>query len=128
MSNFELTLVLLVALQFKHFVCDYSLQNQYMLGKAGSTNWVHPLALHSLVHALGTMWVFIWFGLELALLLALTDFILHFIVDRIKASPTLGGRWNPTQPQFWWALGLDQMAHHLINILFVFTAIAYIKG
>lgn len=51
--------------------------------------------------------------------LSLADFIIHFTVDRIKASPNLGGRFNPTQPYFWWALGADQMAHHLTNYLFI---------
>lgn len=118
--------LLLLTLQLKHFICDYPLQGQYMLGKAGVTNWVKPLATHSLVHAAGTFIVFVWINPNLALLLAFVDFVLHFIVDRLKASPNLGGRWNPSQPYFWWALGLDQMAHHVINILFVYYALAYV--
>ena len=111
---------LLVLFQLKHFVCDYPLQNQYMLGKMQATNWIKPLAAHAAVHSLATYIITMYFvGLFTAILFALADFIIHFTVDRIKASPKLGGRFNPTQPYFWWALGADQMAHHLTHYLFI---------
>ena len=118
-------IIILIALQIKHFVCDYPLQSQFMLQKANKDNWVMPLLSHSLVHSIGTFLVFMFFDLKIALILSIMDFILHFVVDRIKASPNIGNRWSMDKPQFWWALGLDQMAHHLINILFV---IILIKG
>lgn len=123
MDSLQLAILLLVLLQLKHFICDYPLQTQFMLGKAGATNWFEPLLAHSAVHALGTFLVFIYFSLPLAILFAIVDLVLHFIVDRIKASPTMGGRWNPSQPYFWWALGFDQMAHHVINIVFVYLLV-----
>ena len=118
-------IIVLIVLQIKHFVCDYPLQSQFMLQKANKDNWIKPLLAHSLVHAIGTFLVFMFFDLKIALILSIMDFILHFVVDRIKASPNIGNRWSMDKPQFWWALGLDQMAHHLINILFV---IILIKG
>ena len=118
---------LLVLFQLKHFVCDYPLQTQYMLGKMQATGWIQPLAAHAAVHAIGTFIItIIVFNpayyldtVTLAVTLAIVDFIVHFMVDRIKASPKLGGRFNPTQPYFWWALGADQMAHHLTHYLFI---------
>lgn len=120
---------LLVLFQLKHFVCDYPLQTQYMLGKANATNWVKPLAAHAFIHLSGTWVVLHLYGMLFSLdyskyiftivALSLADFIIHFTVDRIKASPKLGGRFNPTQPYFWWALGADQMAHHLTHYLFI---------
>ena len=120
---------LLVLFQLKHFVCDYPLQTQYMLGKANATNWIKPLAAHAFIHLSGTWIVLHLYGMIFSLdynkyiftivALSLADFIIHFTVDRIKASPNLGGRWNPTQPYFWWALGADQMAHHLTHYLFI---------
>ena len=111
---------LLVLFQLKHFVCDYPLQNQYMLGKMQATGWKLPLAAHAAVHSLATYIITMYFvGPFTAILFALADFIIHFTVDRIKASPKLGGRFNPTQPYFWWALGADQMAHHLTHYLFI---------
>ena len=111
---------LLVLFQLKHFICDYPLQTQYMLGKMQATNWIKPLASHAAVHALATYIITMYFvGPFTAIIFALADFIIHFTVDRIKASPKLGGRFNPSQPYFWWALGADQMAHHLTHYLFI---------
>ena len=118
---------LLVLFQLKHFICDYPLQTEYMLGKMQATGWIQPLAAHAAVHAIGTFIITIIVfnpayyldAVTLAVILAIVDFIVHFMVDRIKASPNLGGRFNPTQPYFWWALGADQMAHHLTHYLFI---------
>lgn len=124
-------LILLVIFQIKHFVCDYPLQGQYMLGKMKATGWKLPLAAHAGVHAIATFTVAYLFldlaywldNLVFATVLALADFIIHFTVDRLKASPNLGGRFKPTQPYFWWALGADQMAHHLTHYAIIFAII-----
>lgn len=121
--------ILLVLFQLKHFICDYPFQTTYMLQKANLTGWVKPLATHAFVHAAFTTIIVMWFGVIattqpllffiLALAMGLANFIIHFTVDRIRASPKLGGRWNPTQPYFWWALGANQMAHHLTHYAFI---------
>jgi hypothetical protein len=46
--------------------------------------------------------------------------MIHFIVDRIKSSPKLGGRFKPNETYFWWALGADQLAHGLTYILLIY--------
>ena len=124
MSN-EL-LVLLIAFQLKHFICDYPLQNQYMLGKFKDKGWTKPLSAHCFVHALFTFVIslcFLWStngGIVYSLLLSVLDFIIHFIQDRIKASPKLLGRFKPDNKFFWWALGQDQMTHHLTHYLIIY--------
>lgn len=112
--------LLLIVFQLKHFICDYPLQGTYMLEKLRATNWVLPLAAHAAVHATATFLIAIWFSIHLAIILAITDFILHFTIDRLKASPNYGGRFKPDQPYFWWALGADQMAHHFTHYAFIF--------
>lgn len=108
--------LLLTVYQVKHFLCDYPLQRPFMLRK-GATGWawVAPLISHAGVHAFFTFWIAFCFKQHLALYLALFDFVVHFMVDRIKASPSILGRFTPAQPYFWWALGADQMAHHLTH-------------
>lgn len=115
--------ILLVMFQLKHFVCDYPLQTPYMLGKMQRIDWVKPLAAHAGVHSLFTFCITLIFVPSIAIYLALADFVIHFIVDRIKASPDLGGRFKPDQPYFWWALGADQMAHHLTHYVFIYLII-----
>ena len=112
--------LLLIVFQLKHFICDYPLQGTYMLGKLRATDWALPLAAHAAVHATATFLIAIWFSLHLAIILAIADFILHFTIDRLKASPNIGGRFKPDQPYFWWALGADQMAHHFTHYSFIF--------
>jgi hypothetical protein len=118
--------LLLVLFQIKHFLCDYPLQGAYMLGKFKTgKDWILPLSAHAGVHFLGTLFVSLWFvPFGFAVLLSVTDFAVHFSVDRIKASPNLLGRWKPDNRYFWWALGGDQMAHHLTH----YAIIAAIVG
>lgn len=125
MDNITTIFLLLVLFQFKHFIADYPLQTQYMLGKTKVTGWIQPLAAHAAVHSLATYIITMYFvGPFTAILFALADFVIHFTVDRLKASPKLGGRWNPTQSYFWWALGADQMAHHLTHYVFIYILIS----
>lgn len=122
---------LLVVYQLKHFIADYPLQGQYMLRKFLPTpHWILPLAAHAGVHAAMTATIALCVRPHAALWLALFDFAAHFTVDRLKASPNLGGRFKPltkdTYPTatddqkksntyFWWAIGADQTAHHLTH-------------
>ena len=126
MDNLTTIFLLLVLFQLKHFIADYPLQTQYMLGKTKATGWINPLAAHAAVHAWFTFLIILFVSPDnyLLYLLALVDFVIHFTVDRIKASPKLGGRFNPTQPYFWWALGADQMAHHLTHYVFIYILIS----
>lgn len=86
--------VLLIVYQIKHFLADYPLQGAYMLKKfMGGWDWVLPLAAHAGVHGLFTLAICLivaptmWW-------LALVDFVIHFTMDRIKASPNLLGRFK----------------------------------
>ncbi len=115
---------LLIAFQIKHFLCDYPLQGKYMLGKfkPDFRDWFHPLFCHATVHMVGTGLIYmgaVWVGIAKNTwwlgLLPLADGAIHFTVDRIKASPNMLGRWKPDNRYFWWALGADQMAHHLTH-------------
>lgn len=120
MSNsIESFALLMVIFQTKHFIADYPLQTAYMLGKFQAyPKYILPLAAHAGVHALFTgLIVLAYQQYDLVLKLVLLDFVTHFFIDRIKASPSLLGRYKPNEKQFWWALGLDQMAHHCVMIL-----------
>jgi len=94
--------VLLVAYQVKHFLCDYPLQTAYQLGKfKPGWAWVLPLTTHCSIHALGTFVIAFGFALYRdigdcgwVLHVMLFDFVLHFCMDRVKASPNLLGRFN----------------------------------
>lgn len=107
MTALGLVFALLVVYQVKHFLADYVLQGRYMLGKfRPGWDFVGPLLAHVGVHALGTYVISLvtfrlWLGapapLDLfywALALAVGDAAVHFVMDRIKASPRYLGRFK----------------------------------
>ena len=117
--------ILLVVYQFKHFLADFPLQREYMLKKF-SPNWDFflPLCLHAGVHAALTLFIVFIFHVANLWWLALVDFVIHFIMDRIKSGPRYLGRFNDRdKPGFWNALGFDQMVHHLTHLYIIWIII-----
>ncbi len=55
-------------------------------------------------------------GFLAAFILAAIDFGAHFGIDRAKV---LYGSFPMEDKRFWWALGLDQAAHHLCGFLII---------
>ena len=147
--NLTNIIILLLAFQVKHFVSDYPLQGKYMLGKF-KTGWdfMGPLTAHCIVHSFFTFFIAVAFNGDsmLALGLAAFDFAVHFIMDRIKAGPKYLGRFKAinefeykyytehTEKEyidilknrmkenrfFWWALGIDQMVHHITHYAIIY--------
>ncbi len=119
----ETIFVALILMQVKHLICDYPLQIPWMLGKFKPyPDFVRPLLAHSMVHFVGTQIMCLIFGWPLWL--AALDLVTHFVIDRLKASPSLGGRWKPDNRYFWWALGADQFAHHIVGIAIVWIGVS----
>lgn len=117
--------IMLVLFQLKHFAADFPLQTQYMLGKFKREEWILPLAFHSTVHAGLTLVIAMAFTNSISLIIVVTiiDFVIHFTMDRIKASPDLLGRWKPTDSMFWNMVGIDQMVHHLTHYFIIYLIV-----
>jgi hypothetical protein len=150
---------LIAIFHLKHFIADYPLQNEYMLGKFKEKDWQFPLLAHCYVHYIFTLVIAAFFAdMLVASGLAAFDFYVHFAMDRIKASPKMLGRFQALtktdfeehqkslialsnfsdqtyetiqrtfdkfekrkkeNKYFWWSLGLDQMVHHLTDLVVV---------
>ena len=111
-------LFLLVLLQVKHWYIDFVNQSDEEVQHKGTMlDWRGMK--HSAKHGAGTfvcLWAITgWPYVELAILLGLVDFLLHYIIDWTKMN--YGNR-DITTPQFWNHLGLDQMAHQLCYIAY----------
>ena len=125
----ETILIMLLAFQIKHLVADYYLQYPYMYENKGKAKgWFKPLLDHSLVHTLGTALIVVAYSIFIVKLsltvmigLILFDLVTHFITDRWKATR----KTDPSQAFFWESLGIDQMVHHTVGILIVFTIAMY---
>jgi len=124
--KYQLFMIMLLVYSAKHLIADYALQLpfKYMYGKfKPGLGYVLPLASHCAVHAVmtfGIVWSFVlvtkWhpipelkleeafpvtFSIYAALILSGFDFIVHFWMDRIKASPHLLGHFKTVTAQDW---------------------------
>ena len=118
--SLEWVFILLILFQIKHFIGDFPLQKQYMLKKTlQGWDFALPLASHCCVHAILTFAI-VWPLRPDLWWLSVLDFVLHFIMDRIKSGPNYLGRYNRwDQNGFWYALGFDQMVHHLTSFYII---------
>lgn len=127
-------LLLWLVFETKHYIADYVWQTEYMLRKFLPTGWERPLAAHCLVHAGLTLAICLFVNPALAVGLALLDFVVHFAMDRVKASPRLLGRYKSLcasefkdaskrqmrdNRRYWLAMGFDQYVHHVTNLAIV---------
>jgi len=111
----ELTLFLML-LQVKHFIIDYPLQTQQMIASKGIFA-DGPGVVHSLLHAAGSLLLLLFFtSITLAVLLALLDFVLHYLIDFSKKR--LNYRKTPQHKDFWTITGADQLAHQLCYLFY----------
>lgn len=111
---FAALLAVLVVLQVKHFICDYPLQTAYQLRNKGT--YGHPGGIiHALIHMAGTAFAFLVVtptpALGAGLLIA--EGLIHYHVDWTKENLNRRLGYTTQSNGFWWAIGADQLAHHL---------------
>lgn len=140
--HLPLWFILIVVYQVKHYLSDFIGQGKYMMGKFKSDwGFFLPLLAHIAVHFCGTVLITLWLvKWWVALLLGLFDATIHFIMDRIKAGPKYLGRFKGLSAKefstateqekkentfFWWAVGFDQLIHHMTHYCIILYCIAY---
>jgi hypothetical protein len=106
-----------IFLLFKHFLCDFALQNEYQL-RAKRTYGDIGGALHSCLHALATTPVFILLrpSLGLALAIVAAEFFVHYHVDWLKERILIERNWGVEDRAYWRMLGVDQLLHNLTYV------------
>lgn len=110
-------IAIFVVLEIKHFICDYPLQTLYELRNKGT--YFHPGGiLHSSIHALMTMAAFPFAPPSVALGTGIVvgEFLLHYHIDWSKEQIIRRMGWVSSDREFWWAIGADQLLHHLTYI------------
>ena len=133
--------ILIVAFQLKHYIADYILQFRIKdaIKKFDAEGWIKPLSIHAFHHFGGTFTIstlylgycefcpyslYFW---TLVMSVSILDFVAHFTIDRLKASPNIGGRFHYPTKEYFQIMGLDQMAHHLTHYLITFALIYFSK-
>lgn len=94
-----------------------------MLGKfKDGKEWILPLLSHVAVHGLFTLGLCLLLNPSLWWLM-FVDMVIHFIMDRIKASKDLLGRWKHDEKPYWMVLGVDQTVHGLTDLLVLYLLV-----
>lgn len=115
-------IILFFLFELKHFICDGLLQTRYHLGKFEPKfrQYAMPLLSHAAINAVGAALIALAYNYKVAFYICVLEIILHFIIDRVKASPKILGRWQYHQPWFWHVLMFDQMLHRLTYMFYVY--------
>lgn len=110
----------------KHFVVDFLLQPPWMFKNKG--RFAHPGGLaHAGLHAVTSYAVLVWMfdksyvglsiaaiGMAMAFWVCFFEFVAHYLIDWLKMNVTGWCGWKPDRnPEFWYALGADQLLHYL---------------
>lgn len=131
-------IILLVLFQIKHYVVDFKIQldDPNNMRKFDSHNWVLPLLKHANQHAVGSTAIALvflvsngmneWYHALVLPSIYLFDLIVHFSMDRIKASPNLLGRFKYPSKEYFRSLGLDQAVHHLTHYAIILTLLYFL--
>ena len=120
-----LTLWALLALELKHFLCDFVLQTEYQVRTKGIYGHFGGF-IHSGVHIAATIPALLILGASLkamAIVLAV-EFVVHYHADWMKMAIDKRTRWGTDDQRYWILFGLDQLIHQLtyVAILFAFAS------
>lgn len=115
-------LIILLLLQIKHWYFDFANQTTDEIKYKGIyLDWRG--ITHSLKHAVATTAIFFLFAnLEIAIILGLIDFLIHYHVDWIKMK---WGTKDITTLKFWNQFGLDQLAHQITYLMLILLLTSY---
>lgn len=122
-------LFLYIAFRIKQVVCDFVLQTAWMAlnkGKPGWEGW-KPLLVHVSIHSAGTFLITFMFAPQFWWL-GFVDFVIHGLVDRLKAVLTEQQQWTPGNWKFWWSFGLDQEAHNFTHLAYILLILSKSGG
>lgn len=116
MSVLQGALLIFVLLQIKHFLADFVWQTDKMIQEKGIYGARHGV-YHSGIHALGTFLIFILLHPVLGIVSALLDFLAHYHIDWAKTN--ISKNYTTKDKEFWFWLGLDQLAHQITYVILV---------
>ncbi|MEP2531213.1 DUF3307 domain-containing protein [Shimia sp.] len=126
MDQYSAILLLFAALQIKHLVADFFLQNAKMI-MGRERYWHMGRTQHAAIHVVLSALCFVMFGTAPTLILwiVIVEFVVHFHIDWGKARFSVDNKLTPEQPMYWYAMGTDQALHQLTYIAMVWAWLAF---
>lgn len=118
LTDIQAVLLVFFILQVKHFFADFVWQTNQMVHEKGIYGARYGI-YHSLIQSAGTFLAFAWMHPVLGLATAIVDFIAHYHIDWAKININQKYNYTPQDKQFWFWLGLDQLAHQITYIFLV---------
>lgn len=111
-------ITLLTLLLVKHFIWDFYYQPPYMWQNKGTFGHWGGIA-HSGIHAATTYFILLFYAtLEVAVLLAVFEFVVHYLTDYAKMNINRIKGWGATtHNEFWQLTGFDQLVHQLTYVV-----------
>ena len=109
-----LALWALLALQLKHFLCDFVLQTEYQVRTKGIYGHFGGI-LHAGLHILGTIPALVIFDappVTAAAILGI-EFVIHYHTDWTKVQIDKRYKWGFDDQRYWILFGADQLVHQL---------------
>lgn len=138
MTYVLITLLIVGMYACKHCLADFFWQNKYMLGKFKKPpHCFLPLAAHCAVHVAILFVMMVGLGIasdtmgEMVSVLWLVlgyEFFSHYVVDIIKAQYQRVFSPAVSDPRYWHAIGLDQLAHSIFGLPVIFVITAVVVG
>lgn len=130
MADVYMALVAMAYLLVKHCVADFLLQTENQRRSKGDYGAVGGIT-HAATHILLTAPVFVFLpqiDLGAALALLAGEFVIHYHVDWLKEQILRSNSWSSHDKAFWWALGIDQLAHGLTYIALLWLVFSLAAG
>jgi len=117
-----LTLWALLALELKHFLCDFVLQSEYQVRTKGIYGHFGGF-IHSGLHILGTIPALLILGasLKAMAIILVAEFVIHYHADWSKIAVDKRTQWGMDDQRYWIMFGLDQLIHQLTYTGILFT-------
>jgi len=109
-----------LVLMIKHFIVDLGVQ-QY-IGPSNKHKWLGDGHTHYFHHGLSTMFIALWFVPEIAVVIGLLDYVIHWHIDWGKHHLNRLISCKPQSEAWWWTNVLDQCLHVLTYYALVVIA------
>jgi hypothetical protein len=123
-GDVRMVLVAMAYLLVKHAIADFLLQTEFQRREKGRYGAPGGL-VHCLIHILATapvFWLLPAISMATAAALLAAEFAIHYHLDWTKDWYVRSRRLTAEKPEYWWALGFDQLLHGLTYVALIWLS------